>query len=583
MIRWTEIDGIPAIYTEDGPTVAGITFRVGYADEVLAQHGITHLIEHLALHRLGTTDYHFNGTTAPSFTSFFTEGSPESVRVFLERVCGDLHALPVDRLDVETGVLRTEASSRGLSTGSRLSVWRYGAKGIGLAAYPEWGLHSVTALDLQAWASRYFTRQNAVLWFSGMTPPSDLRLPLPPGRREPLPFVAEAMPAPGPASAADSPNALGFSAIVERSAAAQAYAALLQREMFQRIRQDAGYCYTAVVGYEALDAERAMITAVADITDGQQPAAVGEFIDVLATLQWGELGSSSLDEQKQAARTARAKPEWEAGALPSFAQDVLLGKPIEQAEQLQSELDAVRPFDVQNVAQQASRTGLLLTPQGIESLWAGFTPIPLWSENAVTGRPVAAMGDENRSVVWSNEGVSAVGADGALTVRYADCQAMLMWPDGGRVLVGGDGIAVSLEPTLYAFPPEAMQTVDAYVSAQRVVRMPARSPEAIPVPPQPNAPATGGEAKALRRERRQARADRPPRPPLGPVGRTFSVLGLLVLIPAFLFGLLVAIVLLVEPMPEIDTVGIVTLTLFVGGYLVGVTWAIIAIILRMRR
>ena len=56
MITRTEIDGIPVLATPDGPVAAGITFRVGYADETLARHGITHLTEHLALYRLGARE-----------------------------------------------------------------------------------------------------------------------------------------------------------------------------------------------------------------------------------------------------------------------------------------------------------------------------------------------------------------------------------------------------------------------------------------------------------------------------------------------------------------------------------------------
>ena len=53
---------------------AGLIFRVGRADETLARPGITHLLEHLALHRHGLADYHYNGATGRAITHFHIAG-----------------------------------------------------------------------------------------------------------------------------------------------------------------------------------------------------------------------------------------------------------------------------------------------------------------------------------------------------------------------------------------------------------------------------------------------------------------------------------------------------------------------------
>ena len=62
-----------------------------------------------------------------------------------------------------------------------MPLWRHGARDYGVAAYPEWGLPAITADDLRAWAARYFTRDNAVLWVAGDRVPAGLRLHLPAG------------------------------------------------------------------------------------------------------------------------------------------------------------------------------------------------------------------------------------------------------------------------------------------------------------------------------------------------------------------------------------------------------------------
>ena len=147
MIEQTVVDGIPTLVAPgNGAARGGITFRVGRADETLARSGLTHLVEHLALHRLGLTDYHYNGSTESTTTHFFSQGSPEDIGDYLNSVCAALADLPWHRLDMEKQILRTEAAGRSQSPAEPLLLWRYGARGYGLSSYPEWGLAEITAV-----------------------------------------------------------------------------------------------------------------------------------------------------------------------------------------------------------------------------------------------------------------------------------------------------------------------------------------------------------------------------------------------------------------------------------------------------
>ena len=138
MIEQTTLHGIPTLFARrDGPTAAGITFRVGTADEAVATRGITHVVEHLALHRAGLSDYHANGQTAATGTTFHVVGDDEQVRQFLQLACQSLTDLPLDRLDLERAVIRTEAAGRGAPPD--LGLWRHGAQGYGVSYYPEFG------------------------------------------------------------------------------------------------------------------------------------------------------------------------------------------------------------------------------------------------------------------------------------------------------------------------------------------------------------------------------------------------------------------------------------------------------------
>ena len=71
-----EIDGIPVVWsdTTGGPFVAALAFRVGRTDEPLPQAGISHIVEHLALSRLGMQEYDHNGFVDATRTVFHSVG-----------------------------------------------------------------------------------------------------------------------------------------------------------------------------------------------------------------------------------------------------------------------------------------------------------------------------------------------------------------------------------------------------------------------------------------------------------------------------------------------------------------------------
>ena len=80
MIHQAEVDGVPTLFApDDGPVRAGLVFRVGQADETLPTAGMTHLLEHLVLHRIGMTSHRANGSTEAFTTTFLMQGSPSGV------------------------------------------------------------------------------------------------------------------------------------------------------------------------------------------------------------------------------------------------------------------------------------------------------------------------------------------------------------------------------------------------------------------------------------------------------------------------------------------------------------------------
>lgn len=485
MIEVTEINGIATLYSpSQGATHAGLAFRVGQADETLARSGITHLVEHLALHHFGMADYHYNGSTGSVMTAFHLQGSLDDVTGFLTGVCDSLSALPYDRLELEREILRTEASSRTRSVLEPMGVWRYGAKGYGVGSYPEWGLSELTPDDLRAWVARYFTKENAVLWVGGPTLPTGLRLNLPSGARQPVPAPSSALPA-MPAYFSGSARVVGFEGIMRRSTAGSIFAGVLERELFRALRQEGGWSYTATASYDPRGDEYASIVALADSLPEKHDAVLGGFVDVLAKLRVGRIEQSDVDAVLAKADDALTQPDVDALRLPTLAFNHLTGHPNHTAAEHLAQMRAVTLADLRAVAVEVCATGLLMVPERRDAEWAGFAPAPTASTTRVDGTPYPSRESQDHQLVVGPSGVSAVTPHGLATVLYGACAAMLVWPDGGRMLLGEDGIACRVEPTIYQVDPAVLQYIDSHVQPARVVHLAARSPEAIPQPRQP--------------------------------------------------------------------------------------------------
>lgn len=481
MIQHLDVDGVPTLLAPTGgPMHAGLTFRVGTADETLARAGITHLIEHLALAPLGLADYHVNGMTAPAFTMFHTQGSEADIAAFLTAVCGHLSDLPTGRLNVEKEILRTEWSSRGATAIDEIPLWRHGARDFGLSSYPEWGLGALTADDLHEWAARWFTRENAVLWITGDRVPAGLQLALPTGVRQPVPVASSALPQ-TPAYFVNGARAVVLDSVVRRSTAANIFSGVLERELYRSLRQDAGLSYATTTGYEPRGDGYAMLRALADALPEKQDAVLGGFVDVLAKMRVGRIEQADLDATVAKRADVLGTAEVDAARLPSYALNVLTGQPNSTIDEHRAELKAVSLADLHEVAGEVTASALLMVPGRHTADWAGFVAAPTHSADVVDGTTYASK-EGAGGLRIGTDGVSYLRAQRPLTVRYDDCSALLTWPDGARQLIGADAIVLDIEPTLFELPPEAAQIIDARVPADRHVSMPARTPDQIPQP-----------------------------------------------------------------------------------------------------
>lgn len=481
----TEIQGIRTVLTTAPPVgsdlTAGLIFRVGRADETLVTAGLTHLVEHLALHGHGLSELHYNGATADMFTMFHVHGSAADLVAHLNGVCASLNDLPLHRLDTEREILRTEAAGRDNGPALQRRMMRYGAQGHGLVSYNEVGLHHLDAATVTEWARTRFTRENAVLWISAPEPLDGLDLPLPSGPVHPPPPITSALPK-TPAWYPADENLVFLESVVERSTTAAIYSVVLARALYHDLRQQGGYSYTATADYEPRDGEHARIIAMADCLPASRDAVVGGFIDVLARLRLGTITDDELASAKAIRRRLLDEPNFDQLRLPAYALNLLMGHENLSLEQLRAEVEGTTVEAVQEVARQSYADALVQAPAG-DLEWTGLTLAPQWSTEVLHGKAVPPTDPSRATLIVADEGLSLTRPEGAVTIRYDNVAAVLAYPDGGRHLTSLDGFSIGIEPNLDGVDGSVLERIDASVPRDALIRMPPRDADRIPAAP----------------------------------------------------------------------------------------------------
>lgn len=483
-IRRTEIDGVPTLFAEhSGPYRAGLVFRVGRADESFARSGITHLLEHLTLFPLGIAEHNYNGCTGPVTTTFTASGTEDEVVTFLGAVCQNLAKPPLERLVTEKSILKTEWANRAEGADSSIASWRYGAKGYGLMSFSEPGLSMVTAEELLAWSSTWFTRQNAALWICGERLPGGIVLDLPAGTRRRVPTPTSALPS-TPAFYVEGDKAVVFNSVLADRPAVAVFARVLERTLYRDLRHDAGISYTATAATCARGDGQTSLTALVDALPDQAGAAVGGMVDVLAKLRAGRVEQRDVDAHITGVAEAAEHPDAEACLLPSAAFDLLTDQPLVlDVESYLADLRSVTVEQVRQVAVEASANALLLVPGGTAADWAGFTAAPTTAESMVAGTVHPSIDQKHADLIIGPDGVSSrFGSDRGSTVRFDELAALLRWPDGACQLVGDDGFMIRIEPTLYRIDPTQLGAALSSVDPEKIIAMPERDPDRIPKP-----------------------------------------------------------------------------------------------------
>lgn len=508
-LRRTEVDGVPTIWTRvPGPLRAGLLLRMGSADETLPTSGVSHLLEHLALFGAGRPGDHSNGFVDHTTTAFHTVGDTAVVTAFLDQVTRQLSDLPIDRLEAERGVIEAEQAARYPGVVESLHTWRYGARGYGLAAQPQYGVSRLDAGTVRAWAARFAVRRNAVLWMSG-PPPAGLRLHLGDGAFQPPPDPCASLLPRFPTWYPGRRDGVALLALVPRGWAAPALRHLLRSRLVDELRTARAVASSPDVDYRPLTGDIGRLVAVTDLVPGREEEGTHAFLDVLDGLgrergEAGALTSADLAGWRNAADREAADLMAPLGAVMSSAWEILFGRPASGLDAQAGARARVTVPEVAELARIALSSALAELPPGTEPRDGTWRPAPVTMHPRLSGRRfryLDASGPGARLVIGP-EGATVQGRDGAyLTAAVGATAAVLRWPDGRRVLVAEDANRIDIEPTMWRAGAEAVAAVDGTWPADLAVDMPPRDPATVPRPSRSWVRGDLAWPRALRRRR----------------------------------------------------------------------------------
>jgi hypothetical protein len=491
-LTWTEIDGVPVVWSDlPEPVVACLLFRVGWADEPLAWRGLTHLVEHLTLTRPDSGPaYERNGFTGAVTTRFVMTGTLEQAAGYLGSVCGSLTDLPQDRLDHEVQVLRAEEHAWRPGVVELLLTRRFGAVGLGTAAYPQFGLNGLEPHAVTAWRDRWFTAGNALLWMS-RRPPASLRLRLRPGPRQPTP-EASPLELPLPAIVANPGTGCAIGMVGPRDPETVLGARVLDHHLLRTLRHELGLSYAAGASYERLDTATAHVVLTADGVPGREAETSDAMVAALRQVADDGPSPEDLERAREAMRAPLAQPDRRApglAELDSAASSHLMGREVRAQADVVKEYDRITPDQVAVAVGRLAGTAIMVAPPGVSPRALQLNPYPAWSASVVAGasvpRRLTVQGGAppGTRLVAGDEGLSLVdGAGHAVTVRFTQCEAVLRWPDGRRRVIGEDGLSIMFVPEEWEFPERLSRSIEERVPAQLFVPVSDPAPEAVSKP-----------------------------------------------------------------------------------------------------
>jgi len=462
----TTVDGVPARWADltTDPTTT-LAFGVGIRDLDPTTAGITHLVEHLVMRRIGRVRYPVNAESSLGSTSFYVTGTPAQTTEFLGLVCDAVRDLAVNGvgdtdLEAERRTVLAEIGQDGLYGAPDPLSHRYGPRGPGAAVASHLRLLDWRADEVLDVVRRWFHAGNAVLT-STRPLPADLRLDLP----APVRWNRRAEPDPILTGRAWTfhPADLNLSGVVRAHhdrAAVELARAVLSDALMESTRTATGDVYSVEVGAVAL-ASGTLVLVDLDPQPDRTGTVAGTAVATLDRLAHDGPSAGLLDGARETLASELSLGAVQASLLDTVAAHELRGVRLLDAAELAGALGAVTADQVRDVLADVAGSLLVSVPSGV--------PVDARTERTLTdagirperhdpGSPAGVGRVFRGRVLGPARGMSVVVHDDAIVlrgdgpdqvVRAADVVLAGTDGDGDLELVTESGCAYLVAPSLF--------------------------------------------------------------------------------------------------------------------------------------
>jgi len=449
-------------------TRATLHFGVGLADEEFSTRGVARVIERLALGRTSHSKFEHNASVGRTRCKFWAGGEPEHVAQFFEQLGRALVDLPLDYLARERKILDAEDAEHGFDDHDVLLAARFGNHGLGLGVHPTYGARSTDPATVQAHASQWFVRENALLTIIGRLP-EGFDLPLPEGRVPPHIHHDHLLRGPGWMPDGDVRDpALGFVAAdrLETIIASRVMAQSLERSL----RDELGILYAVEPELVRLPPTgRVVVQLATSATPGSEKVVAEALASEL--LRRTEIGVTvdELADDLAALDAFLADPGFVEPNLDNEAERALAGLPLLSPGTIRAALSAVTSEGVAAVLRDAVSSALLVVPSGVEpetsfarSLSCGATremTVPELRRSFRSSAPAGtALGSSEDRVQYRDE------AGDVHEIRLRECVGV-GFTSRSRLLFGLGGCQIWVDPRRFQAGDTLIRAIDDRVPA----------------------------------------------------------------------------------------------------------------------
>jgi predicted Zn-dependent peptidase len=435
-----------------GPLTATLAFRVGHWDESVLDRGITHLVEHLALHPLRGVEHPYNGAVSGDTMMFLASGTEEQLQHFFEELCRILRALPAERLETEATVLRAEMRAHGTNTANQLLGILFGPNGPGLFAYDERGFELAGPKEVQDWVDRHCTKQNAVLLVSGPTVPA-IPLDLPDGEHRPFRLPAEDVGyRPERLEVVDEQEAgICLGGLTRRTIEARLAWDILTQRLTDRLRHDLGLAYDVGSTYQPLDGDTAFTFAGVDApSEDKLMQTARAFLDVVRELRRVGPTDKELERRREPLRESETeKTEFARSELYRVGLSRLLGHAEDTWEAILDERARATTDGIRDAFRAIADRAAVIAPRAAELALPERTPRRFDPVEGSVFRTRGRVAGELGKVIVGAAGLSGHCNDRWVTFLWNDLVAAEQPQTNAWSLLSRTGAWIALDTNRY--------------------------------------------------------------------------------------------------------------------------------------